>query len=313
MSDEVKLNTTTSFFLMSFAFLLSHSPKIPKIQRSYQEERVVYFHDSLVSYLKKTGELYYLNPIHIAEWENEYYIMDGQHRFMAYQRFYEESKTDFKVTVIYKKCATIEEFREYFIQLNNHFDTKDLVLEITEMDTSDRLKEYVNEKYKGHISHSARPKFPNINLDSFVKFLMERFKGSTSDVILEKMELMNEETKKYLFDKDIGNYTTIKNKGGLYVSYLIHKKDEPENKDGRKQLPKAVKKALWERKMGMDTLEGKCYVCSTKINYHEFHCGHKTAVKNGGSDNLTNLECVCALCNLSMGTEDLEIFKSKYF
>ncbi len=314
MSDEVKLNSTTSFFFMSFAYLMGHQPKIPKIQRAYIEERVEYFYQHLTTTFTTTGEIYYLNPIHIAEWDNEYYIMDGQHRYMAYKRFFEDSMgQDFRVTIIFKRCDDIEEFKNYFIRLNDHFDTTDLVLELSEMDTADILKTYISNRYKGHLSNSKKPKFPNINMDSFVRLLLDRFSGLTSDQIIERMEQSNRDTEKMLLDKDIGNYMTIRNKGGLYMVYLIYKKDEPENKDGRRQLPKAVKKALWEQRFGMSTLEGNCYVCNTKIDYHTFHCGHKIAVRNGGTDNLNNLECVCALCNLSMGTENLEEFKAKYF
>ncbi len=97
------------------------------------------------------------------------------------------------------------------------------------------------------------------------------------------------------------------------MSYIIHKKNEPENKDGRKKLPSALRRALWESKFGKETTKGRCFVCNTDIYIHEFHCGHKIASKNGGTDNIMNLECVCSHCNLSMGTEDMMIFKNKYF
>ncbi len=315
--QEIKLNSSTSFFFMSFCFFMSHQPKIPKIQREYVEERVDYFYNYLVNYMEEYGEFYYLNPIHLAELTEQYYILDGQHRFMAYKRFYDEycvsEGKDFKITVIYKKCENVEDFRQYFIELNDHFETKELVLELTEMDTKEILQDYVKSKYKNHISHAKSPKFPNINVDKFIDFLMGRFGRISSTSIIEKLEQTNEDMKRYLLDKDIGNYTTILNKGGLFITYIMYKKDEPENKDGRRNLPKAVKKALWETKIGMNTLVGQCYVCNTEINYHTFHCGHKRSVKNGGTDNISNLECICALCNLSMGTEDLEVFKSRYF
>lgn len=34
---------------------------------------------------------------------------------------------------------------------------------------------------------------------------------------------------------------------------------------------------------------------------------------NGGSDDVSNLEVLCAPCNLSMLTEDLEEFKARFF
>lgn len=317
MSQEIKLNSTTSFFFMSFRFFMSHQPKIPKIQRDYIQERVDYFYNYIINYMEEYGEFHYLNPIHIAELNDQYYILDGQHRYMAYKKYYEdycvEEGKDFRLTIIYKKCKDTNEFREYFKELNDHFVTNDLVLELTEMDTKVILKDYIERNYPKHISNSLRPKFPNVNMDQLIGVLMKRFTGSPSHIIIQKMDQMNLDIRNYLLERDIGNYQTIVNKGGLFISYVMHKKDEPENKDGRRQLPKAVKKALWETKIGLDSLQGRCYVCNTEINFHNFHCGHKRSVKNGGTDNLSNLECICALCNLSMGIEDLEIFKDRYF
>ena len=37
------------------------------------------------------------------------------------------------------------------------------------------------------------------------------------------------------------------------------------------------------------------------------------SVDNGGTDNIDNLKPICATCNKSMGTENLEEFKNKHF
>ncbi len=314
---KIDINSKTSFYLMSFKYLEGFTPIIPTIQRSYIEERVEYFYNQLVNYSTKYNELYNLNPIHLAEFNGQYFILDGQHRYMAYKKFYNEyflkNNMDFNITLINRECNDYDDLKRYFIELNNNFITKDLILEISDMDTSDILKTYIKENFKEHLSNAEKPKFPNINLDNFVKLLMDRFKNQSAQTIIQKLNEINKDISKYLYDKDIGNYQTIKNKGGLYLAYVIHKKNEPENKDGRKKLPSALRRALWESKFGKETTKGSCFVCTTDIYIHDFHCGHKLAAKNGGSDNISNLECVCAQCNLSMGTEDMMVFKQKYF
>lgn len=315
-NQSIQLNKKTTFYFMPFSQLLSNNPKIPKIQREYIIERVDYFYNSLLKYLEENGELQYLNPIHVAELNDEYYIMDGQHRYMAYDRFYNRMcvphNNDFNVTLIYKKCENVEEFRQYFIDLNNNFKTDDLVLEMTEMDTSTILSDYIKKKYPNHLSNSNKPKFPNIFLTSFVSFLMKRYKGELSDNIIEKMELLNLHIKKNLNKNDIGTYMTIMNKGGLFITYMFYGKDEPHNKNGRTSLPKAVRRALWERRIGMDTMVGKCFVCETDIDYHTFHCGHKQSVCNGGSDSIENLECICPPCNLSMNSTNMDDYMKEF-
>lgn len=80
----------------------------------------------------------------------------------------------------------------------------------------------------------------------------------------------------------------------------------------RKNIPQTVRNSLWSKSYN-DNINGKCYVCNGAITIHTFHAGHKVSVKNGGTNNIANLEIVCPNCNLSMGTQDLEEFKKMYF
>ena len=80
----------------------------------------------------------------------------------------------------------------------------------------------------------------------------------------------------------------------------------------RKNIPKSVRDSLWNSHFG-EELNGVCYVCKIKINYHNYHAGHIISVRNGGNNNISNLKTVCSCCNLSMGIENMEDFKKKYF
>ncbi len=315
--QKIDINSSTSFYLVSFNYLLSYDPKVPIIQRCYDEERVEYFFQELKKYYQEKNELYNLNPIQLSELNNQFFILDGQHRFLAYKKLYFEYFTnnnmDFNIPLIYQFFNNSNDLKKSFINLNNQFITKGLILDEDVMDVATTLKNYIIENYKHHLSNTQKPKFPHINLDQFVDLLIKRFSNQSAENIINKLELTNKDIAKYLFDNDIGNYQNIKNKGGLFMVYLIHKKDEPENKDGRRKLPTALRRALWISKFGEDNLKGNCFVCNYKIDMHGFHCGHVLSVKNGGSDNIKNLECVCALCNLSMGTQNMMEFKQKYF
>jgi len=54
-------------------------------------------------------------------------------------------------------------------------------------------------------------------------------------------------------------------------------------------------------------------VCNSKITIKDFHAGHIQSVKDGGSNNINNLAPVCSGCNLSMGAQNLYLFRDKYF
>jgi 5-methylcytosine-specific restriction endonuclease McrA len=79
----------------------------------------------------------------------------------------------------------------------------------------------------------------------------------------------------------------------------------------RKGIPKAIKVVLWTMHFG-ECYHGNCYVCNRELKILDFEAGHIESVANGGSDNIANLKPICGLCNKSVGTTNLEIFKNNY-
>jgi hypothetical protein len=81
----------------------------------------------------------------------------------------------------------------------------------------------------------------------------------------------------------------------------------------RKSIPKPVKVKVWDEHIGEENGLGKCNVCGDEIKSSNFDCGHIIAARDGGEDIAKNLVPVCRLCNLSMGTDNLNEFREKYF
>ncbi len=81
----------------------------------------------------------------------------------------------------------------------------------------------------------------------------------------------------------------------------------------RKALPKKVREMVWTTYIGKDDGTSKCMCCKkTDIDQMNFHCGHVISANDGGSDKIDNLRPICALCNLSMGTQNMDDFIKKY-
>lgn len=79
-------------------------------------------------------------------------------------------------------------------------------------------------------------------------------------------------------------------------------------------IPKALRIAVWKHHIGLEVGTTLCLVCKTNsINQMDFHCGHVIPEAEGGMTCLSNLRPVCAKCNLSMGTKNLDEFKDTYF
>tara|TARA_Y100001970_G_C14208501_1_gene845471 strand:- start:1590 stop:2156 length:567 start_codon:yes stop_codon:yes gene_type:complete len=81
----------------------------------------------------------------------------------------------------------------------------------------------------------------------------------------------------------------------------------------RKSIPKPVRIQVWNKYIGEENGIGKCDVCATEIKQTNFDCGHIISAKDGGPDIVNNLVPICRTCNQSMGSDNLNEFKEKYF
>ena len=90
-------------------------------------------------------------------------------------------------------------------------------------------------------------------------------------------------------------------------------KEKPKRKR-KKTIPKSVKIAVWNKNIGEAVGKHKCLCCSNvDITQMNFHCGHIVAEANGGKVHVDNLLPICSKCNKSMGTQNLNEFKKKFF
>lgn len=297
----MNLNTSDNVYFYSeqFSKFMERKPEIPSCQRSYIDERITQFYDRLIKF-HTDGKIPYIGVIHCASFNN-FYIVDGQHRFYAYKKYYETFKKDFNIHFIVKVCSTKEQVSYFFRELNDSYNLHDIIL--NDFDKAEIVKNHIRNKYGKHVSNSESPKYPNINIDQLTKYIIETFKNSSS--IIEKFEELNRDVFEYIKEDEKYN----KSKQGLYLAYLFIK---TERESKRIKINKTVRHSLWENKFG-DTLKGFCDVCNCEIGISNFHAGHITSVKDGGTNNISNLVPVCSLCNLSMGTQNLNDFKKKYF
>src|SRR3989304_9269265 len=83
--------------------------------------------------------------------------------------------------------------------------------------------------------------------------------------------------------------------------------------ENNKNLPIAVRTAVWNTYIGHDVAIGKCYVgCNENISKTNYECGHIKSRKNKGSDKINNLRPICSTCNKSMKTQNMDEFIDKY-
>jgi hypothetical protein len=82
----------------------------------------------------------------------------------------------------------------------------------------------------------------------------------------------------------------------------------------KKNIPKSLKKQVWDKWIGSNIGLTKCLCCNhQEIRQIEFHCGHIISEVKGGKTNVDNLKPICAQCNLSMGSMNMNEFKKNFF
>jgi 5-methylcytosine-specific restriction endonuclease McrA len=80
----------------------------------------------------------------------------------------------------------------------------------------------------------------------------------------------------------------------------------------RTEIPKKIRLAVWNRDCG-DSDVGVCDCCKEAVSYDAWECSHVIADKCGGKPVLGNLRVCCRSCNRSMGTENLETYKARFY
>jgi hypothetical protein len=309
---EYNLTNNDKIIIIKFSdYLYYYKPQIPLFQREFIEERINHFYQKILNYIIKNGNnnIPFLNLIHCVNFDNKYYIVDGQHRFYAYKKYFDIYKNDFNITIAIKDCTTLQEVKDYFIDLNNNFQLHDIILDENDLDKSIIIKSHIKNKYGKCCSNSSTPRYPNINLDQLTKYFLDINKNTTSKGIINKIEELNKDIEQYLKINNNELYEMGLKKQKFYLSYIFMKS---ENDNKRKRFPKSLRHTLWRSEF-QDNMNGYCFVCNCATTIENFHAGHIISVNNGGSDNINNLRVVCSLCNLSMGTQNLSEFKHKYF
>lgn len=96
------------------------------------------------------------------------------------------------------------------------------------------------------------------------------------------------------------------------INEIITKSSKPIT-HGRKTIPKIIKSLVWDTYIGKQHGTSPCLCCKTNIiDQMNFHCGHIISVRDGGANTIENLKPICSSCNLSMNTQNMNLFMKQY-
>lgn len=137
--------------------------------------------------------------IQIAHLNNNYHIIDGQHRLEAYKAVKEPQKIQIQIWQYNNLDDMLKKFRDINsnTQIQEHeMDAAKPGASIQVIQTKDKfgiLEDYVQRQYSQLISESPKPQWPNINIGTFRKLMkyMEELKDSTPENITYIFEQFN--------------------------------------------------------------------------------------------------------------------------
>ena len=299
----------------------------PGIQRDLMEDHVIEIVNFQKNYFTKNGSYIFPNCLQFCRLNNQLFCIDGQHRYNAIQQLYNSDKlSDWTIDIEIMECVNETEMIELFKIINMNKPIPEFLKTANEttLDLITDIKNYIKKTYGYYVKSSAKPQRPNINLDIFLdemikKYPLNKFKNidefvdwfeaqnDTQRIFLEKMTHLEAITK-VLSSIDLGAKT--RNSKKLYLGcYWL---DTVQNRVGAQTRHKCWR-AWYSTVPECDkSPEGDvlCPCCEmTPINQGCFEAGHIVSFKNGGSDEISNLQPVCNICNKSMGIMNMDEYR----
>ena len=105
----------------------------------------------------------------------------------------------------------------------------------------------------------------------------------------------------------------VKNNNGTAPMDIEPDEFFQKKKVTRKNIPKTLSDALWNKEYGAHSGTGNCVVCQRIINSTTFKCGYIISTSNEGGTYLENLKCLCYYCHKLQGNQNLREYANNFF
>lgn len=305
--------------------------KCPDFQRVLNNEKVKEIEEHI-----KNNHLFPIISLEIGYLYDEFYLIDGQHRFCALKNV-NLNKYLFEVHLTIVNSNN--ELKRLFELINKNTAIPDEWLLINNMNTikTNMIKIFEDKTMGTVIKTSIKPHRPNISRQMIENMITSLYKKNIEIEIKHFLELndiyqtynfnnfpnttgkQNDELWEICKNKNCYLGLIIKNnnydilKDDLIKIYRNQKPDIKIYETKKPKIPKAIKVECWKRYLKQtkqDKYEIKCPInfCSNLITSDNFECGHIISHANNGKINLDNLKPICRTCNASMSSKNWNDF-----
>jgi len=293
-----------------------------EIQRVSIPERIEQIYQSFLKTCKQDKEIVSSGVLTVGDFKDTFYLLDGQHRFKAFLRLYQETKHDQILAINIITICSAEEMLLLFNTINNSVPVAEIPAGICLKDKHTVVKHFT-DKYPLIFSATRTGKVqrPHIHPTAFEEQIHKLLDYYNGDELIAKLEKINEELKTAALRvfKDKGDteqkLEVIRNKAtqkgklyfGMYKNFECFERLLPVKFIRHRQtIPPVLRDRIWRMYYGQIKKEGVCPFCECQISKISCHMAHDIAHANGGEATIDNLYPCCSSCNLSMGTKSYE-------
>jgi hypothetical protein len=274
---------------------------------------------------------------------NKMIILDGQHRTGALNKLSKEypSILDKKIRIDLYHVKTQEEAIEIYNIINTSKKVE-LYTGNAEPIVFRIIQQYFLDRFGKYCKTSKNPRGLNINIDiicrkmqgynmvnkfnisedtvghwiEYIKELNKFYSEQSNKTLLSygiKENIINESRNDNFYLGIFRNYEWIERlleRPYIQFDEQVHFVAEKELKL-RKNISRTLRQQVWIKRCN-DKINGECFCCLEEISINNFDCGHIVSVKDGGTNDINNLEPVCRSCNLHMGTMNMIAYKKLF-
>lgn len=342
-SDKIEINNRI-IGKINNKILLDFDINIPNEQRIMDDSKV----KEIINYqelkYKQSGQFNFIGILNIHCYNDNYYLVDGQHRFNAIKKLTHMGYELLDVAIELVFVNSMDELKHNYGLINKNTPLPEFPETIDKNIPEDVARTFF-DKYQNiwGTSNTTRVRRPHLNKNNFQEalgVLTKELNITTSNELLKIVEHYNNTISKwpihnfpkYKSFKDPSKIEEKCKSTKLYLGLFTHCSDDygydwvkniirdktgkdikTEKKSTKRNIPKKVRIDSWYQYIHKSRGNALCICCnSTEITPVNFEAGHIIPKSKGGKDSLDNLLPICGGCNRSMGCRHMEEYITEY-
>ena len=182
--------------------ILQNKIIIPNEQRIRDDDKVKEIVELQDLYKKKHGHFNFLGSINIHEYNNKYYLVDGQHRFTAMKKLYNSGYSELNIDIELTTVENMEELKFNYTMINKNTELPEFPEDI-DKNIPEKVAQYFFMEYPNIWTLKKKNIRPRLNKNNFQESI---------GYLLSKINKNNKKLNKELCDvEDLKNMILEKN------------------------------------------------------------------------------------------------------